>query len=139
MELSLKQNRIFVLGFVVVFLMTNCFGVCAGASDLDNKKDQIEAQMEHTKNEIRKLKLLEKIETNKLYKNQQKLEHTMHSLQKNKKQYSTAKSEVQSLQSKLDVLLAEHRRHLGYTSKRIVQIFKHKRNNYENLNKKCCF
>ena len=130
MKLSLKQNRIFVLGFVVVFLMTNCFGVCAGASDLDNKKDQIEAQMEHTKNEIRKLKLLEKIETNKLYKNQQKLEHTMHSLQKNKKQYSTAKSEVQSLQSKLDVLLAEHRRHLGYTSKRIVQIFKHKRNNY---------
>ena len=31
---------------------------------------------------------------------------------------------------KLEILLTEHRKHLSYTSKRINQIFKHKRNSY---------
>ncbi|MBQ7287116.1 MAG: peptidoglycan DD-metalloendopeptidase family protein, partial [Candidatus Gastranaerophilales bacterium] len=37
---------------------------------------------------------------------------------------------VRNLEKKLDSLLAQHKRHLTYTSKRIEQIFKHKRNNY---------
>ena len=94
------------------------------------KKDQIEMQMGQAKKEIRKLKLLEKIETNRLYKNQQKLEYTQHSLQRNKRQYIDAQSEVKNLERKLEAVLAEHRRHLVYISKRLEQIFKHKRSNY---------
>lgn len=123
------RNIAIIFSFLAI-LASNC-AFCATQDDkLDDKKSQIEAQMGHAKKEIKKLKLLEKIETNKLYKNQQKLEYTQHSLQKNKKQYSNAQSEVITLEKKLDVLLSEHRRHLSYTSKRIVQIFKHKRNSY---------
>lgn len=109
--------------------MANICVANANNSNLD-KKSSIEAQMGQAKKEIKKLKLLEKIETNKLYKNQQRLEYNQHSLQKNKKQYTNAKNEMITLERKLENLLVEHRKHLSYTSKRIVQMFKHKRNNY---------
>ena len=129
MELSLTKIRNIFIFSITFFVMSCSCALCTNVSQYE-KKTQIDAQMGHAKKEIKKLKLLEKIETNRLYKNQQKLEYTQYSLQKNKKEYSSAKNEVISLEKKLDVLLAEHRRHLQYTSKRIVQIFKHKRNNY---------
>ena len=129
MELSLTKIRNIFIFTIAIFVMSCSCALCTNVSQYE-KKTQIDAQMGHAKKEIKKLKLLEKIETNRLYKNQQKLEYTQYSLQKNKKEYSSAKNEVISLEKKLDVLLAEHRRHLQYTSKRIVQIFKHKRNNY---------
>ncbi len=127
-EILSKKHKIFFVLFFAICLFFNDSSVFA--DNLDNQKSQIEAQVGQARQEIKKLKLLEKIETNKLYKNQQKLEYTQHSLQRNKKQYSTAQTEVKNLESKLDTLLVEHRRHLAYTSKRIVQIFKHKRNSY---------
>ena len=77
----LKTVKLF---FVIALVLSNC-AVCFADDKLDNQKSQIEAQMGQAKKEIKKLKLLEKIETNRLYKNQQKLEHTQHNLQKNKK------------------------------------------------------
>ena len=129
MELSLLHTKKIFIFVITLFVMTGFVADFANESQYE-KKTQIDAQMGHAKKEIKKLKLLEKIETNRLYKNQQKLEYTQYSLQKNKKEYSSAKNEVESLEKKLDVLLAEHRKRLQYTSKRIVQIFKHKRNNY---------
>lgn len=128
--MSFNFRNIAIIFSFLAILSSNCALCVAQDNKLDDKKTQIEAQMGHAKKEIKKLKLLEKIETNRLYKNQQKLEYTQYSLQKNKKQYSNAQSEVITLEKKLDVLLTEHRRHLSYTSKRIVQIFKHKRNSY---------
>lgn len=106
--------------------------VCAENENtkISSQQEKIEVQRDQVKDKIKKLKLLEKIETNKLYKNQQKLEHTQHSLQKSKKEYANAKSEVETLEKKLDIVLREHRKHQAYTNKRIIQIFKHKRNNY---------
>lgn len=128
MLLFALKNKI-LCSLVALFLVMSPVVVWADDSDY-NKKQEIEAQMGQAKKEIKKLKLLEKIETNKLYKNQQRLEYNQHSLQKNKKQYTNAKNEMYSLERKLETLLVEHRKHLSYTSKRIVQIFKHKRNNY---------
>ena len=125
-----KQKRIFSLSCcLLIFCLTN---LAYGAHDtkLDIQKNQIEVQRGHAKKEIHKLKLLEKIETNRLYKNQQKLEYTQHSLETNQKKYVGAQNEVKSLERKLDTLLVQHKKHLSYTSKRIVQIYKHKRNNY---------
>ncbi|MBR1616884.1 peptidoglycan DD-metalloendopeptidase family protein [bacterium] len=93
-------------------------------------KKEIEAKSKQAKQQIHKLKLLEKIETNKLYKNQQKLEYTQYSLQKNQKEYTSKQNEYKNLQRKLDDLLYENREHLNYTQKRIVQIYKHKRVSY---------
>ncbi len=124
-----KNTKIFLAAFIFIACLSN-LNVVAAPEKLNDKKNQIEAQRGHVKKEIHKLKLLEKIETNRLYKNQQKLEYTQHSLKKNQRQYVDAKNEVQSLERKLDVLLVEHKRHQVYTSKRIVQIYKHKRNSY---------
>ncbi len=118
----------------IVFIILIAFSFCAhsvyAGQKLNEQKTTIEQKRGRAKKEIRKLKLLEKLETNRLYKNQQKLEYTQYSLQRNKKEYSNAKSEVQNLEKKLEVLLTEHKKHLNYTSKRIVQIYKHKRNSY---------
>lgn len=118
----------------IVFIILIAFSFCAhsvyAGQKLNEQKTTIEQKRGRAKREIHKLKLLEKLETNRLYKNQQKLEYTQYSLQRNKKEYSNAKSEVQNLEKKLEVLLTEHKKHLNYTSKRIVQIYKHKRNSY---------
>lgn len=117
--------------YLIILLFLNIV-LCSFADTpkLNATKNEIEAQRGQAKQQIHKLKLLEKIETNKLYKNQQKLEYTQHNLKKNQREYTNTKTEMQSLEKKLDVLLRENREHLVYTEKRIVQIFKHKRTNY---------
>lgn len=126
---SLIKNLAFIFCSCLIFSGVNSF--CnAEQPKLKEQKNQIEVQRGHAKKEIHKLKLLEKIETNRLYKNQQKLEYTQHNLQRNQQKYNNAQNEITHLKRKLDNLLVEHNRHLSYTSKRIVQIYKHKRNNY---------
>ncbi len=133
------KQRVFKKKHITSFFLCILLGlffaapVCAQnhqAPKLNDKRTQVEAQRSKAKKEIHKLKLLEKIETNKLYKNQQKLEYTQHSLQKNKREYVNAQNEVSNLEKKLEILLVENKRHQAYTSKRLIQIFKHKRNSY---------
>lgn len=112
------------------FVFFAASAIAAPTAKLNDQKSKIEQEHSKAKKEIHKLKLLEKIETNRLYKNQQKLEHTQHSLQRNQKEYKNAQNEVNNLERKLEVLLVENKRHQAYTSKRLVQIFKHKRNSY---------
>ena len=114
----------------IAYILCSFFVVSYAENTASAKKTDIETQMGQAKKEIKKLKLLEKIETNKLYKNQQRLEYNEHSLQRNKKQYNNTKNEMFNLEKKLETLLVNHRKHLSYTSKRIVQIYKHKRSNY---------
>lgn len=129
--LSKKKNILLALALLLVINFTASFSFAQEDDPkLKVKKSEIEAQRGHVKKEIHKLKLLEKIETNKLYKNQQKLEYAQHSLQKNKKEYIGAQNEVEQLEIKLDVLLADYKRHQAYTSNRLIQIYKHKRNSY---------
>ncbi len=124
----LKTKKLIIIFFVLIGLF---FGSGTFAEEkLNTKQSEIEAERGKVKKEIHKLKLLEKIETNKLYKNQQKLEYTQNSLQRNQKEYQGATLEVISLERKLDALLTEHKKHKAYTEKRIIQIFKHKRNKY---------
>lgn len=121
---------VFLTLFLVLFNTNYCCATAQNNPKLKDQRKQIEAKRTHAKKEIHKLKLLEKLETNKLYKNQQKLEYAQHSLQKNQKEYQNTQSEVKALEKKLDVLLVEYKRHQAYTSNRLVQIFKHKRNKY---------
>ncbi len=127
--IRLRKKLLYII-FIIVPVLLYCHCVYAETPKLNEKKSQIEQQRGHAKKEIHKLKLLEKIETNRLYKNQQKLEYTQHSLEKNKQRYAGTQNELASLEKRLDVLLVENRRHEAYTQKRLIQIFKHKRNNY---------
>lgn len=128
MNLNIKKT---VNIIAVLVLALNCAqGSFASPPKLNEQKNQIDQQRGQVKQQIHKLKLLERIETNKLYVNQQKLEHTQYSLQKNKQRYKGTQNELASLEKRLDVLLVENRKHEAYTKNRLIQIYKHKRNAY---------
>lgn len=68
----------------------------AGATSQQN----IEAKKRQTQAKIKHLKLLESIETNKLYKNQQKLENATTNLKQSKSEIATAQRELDSMEAK---------------------------------------
>ena len=94
------------------------------------KTKQVEQKRAVAKQQIHKLKLLEKIETNKLYKNQKILERTEQTLNQNKMQYKNAQDELLTLERKLQKLTYDFNALQNATNKRIVQIFKTKRKSY---------
>ncbi len=93
-------------------------------------KAQIEQQRVHAKKQINKLKLREKIESGRLYKNQKQLEKTQTNLSVNKAKYEDAKNELDRLKTELDKQIAEYNEHQANTNKRIVQIYKSRRSGY---------
>ncbi len=95
-----------------------------------NKAKQVEQKRAAAKQQIHKLKLLEKIETNKLYRNQKILERTEQTLSENKAQYQSAQEELASLEKRLEKLTYDFQELQNATNKRIVQIFKTKRKSY---------
>ena len=86
-----------VLIFLGIMLNTaTCCSVCAAhTQDLETKKKQTRAKINH-------LKWLESVETNKLYKNQQKLENANNDLQHSKTQIVSAQKELYGMQAQLD-------------------------------------
>lgn len=99
------------------------------AADSD-KAHQIINKRNQARKQIKKLKLLERIETNKLLKNQQNLEKTENTLTNNKAQYEKAKNDLERIQRELTAQLEEYNEYEKSTSKRIVQIYKSKRSGY---------
>lgn len=95
-----------------------------------NKAKQVEQKRAAAKQQIHKLRLLEKIETNKLYRNQKILERTEQTLSENKAQYQSAQEELASLEKRLEKLTYDFQELQNATNKRIVQIFKTKRKSY---------
>ena len=121
-----KIKRIFLISFLTLFISSGKGLVCFA----ENNKAQIEEQRIHAQDQIKKLKLLEKIETGKLYSNQRKLEKTENSLVSNKVQYEKAKDELDRLRIDLQRQISEYNSHQRATSKRIVQIYKSRRSGY---------
>ncbi len=109
-----------VLGILVLFaLILNTFACCAtfAASDLETKKKQTRAKINH-------LKWLESVETNKLYKNQQKLENATTSLQNSKTQILSAQKELNGMQAQLDRAAAEYNSLNSVLAMHIRKVFK---------------
>ena len=132
MKNCISKNCIKVFAFLFI-AFTIFQGLAVYAQNpvvLDADKSEIEAKRGQAKKQIHKLKLLEKIETNKLYRNQQKLENNQQNLRMSQKEYSNAESKVASLEKKLSALIEENKVHQQRMSIRLVQIFKHKKNNY---------
>ena len=82
------------LSFVVIFalLQESCYAT---------SQYRIETQRKQTKAKINHLRWLENLETNKLYKNQQKLEQTNTDLNTSKVNYSNAQNKLSQLQGDL--------------------------------------
>lgn len=95
-------------------------------SDIQQKKTQ-------TRKKINYLKWLENLETNKLYKNQQKLEATSSNLASSRQQFNSAQQKLSSLETNLSGAMADFSELDFQLRRRIRQIFKNQRKGFFEL------
>jgi len=119
-------TTIFAFLLLIATFMTVATPPCYAQSDLQAKRSQTRAKINH-------LKWLENLETNKLYKNQQKLETTSSNLVSSKKQFSSAQGQLSSLESNLSNALADFSDLDFQMRRRIRQIYKHQRTGFFEL------
>lgn len=89
--------------------------------------NDIESQKRQTRAKINRLKMLESLETNKLYKNQQKLENANTNLTNSKKQIRSTQRELEDLQAQLSVASAEYNRLNSILAAHVRNTYKTKR------------
>lgn len=109
-----------ILIFLGILLST--FACCSSfaATDLETQKKQTRAKINH-------LKWLESVETNKLYKNQQKLENATNTLHQSKSQIITAQKELDGMQGQLDKAAAEYNTLNNVLASHVRKVFKTQR------------
>ncbi len=108
---------------VVLILLIANIGLVANANQLRT----IQNKQRATHEKIRRLKVLEHLEKNKLYKNQQKLEQASNSLQYSQNQYASLNSQLQQMEKDLAVSIAEFNKANIDMRKRIRQVYKNQR------------
>lgn len=114
-----------LLAATVVFVVPqNC--QAATSVDLQKKQKQTRAKINH-------LKWLENLETNKLYKNQQKLEATTTDLVSSKRQLNSAQGRLDLLENQLSDSLIEFSELDFQVKRRIRQVFKNQRKGFFEL------
>ena len=90
-------------------------------------QNHIEKKRKETHAKVVRLKRLETIETNKLYKNQQRLENATKTLNSSKKQYASAETQLQEAERNLNETLSDYSAVEFQSKNRIRQIFKKQR------------
>ena len=115
----MKKILSILIFFGVVFSTFACCDSYA-VQDLETKKRQTRAKINH-------LKWLENVETNKLYKNQQKLENATNNLHQSKSQIITAQKELNGMQAQLDRASAEYNSLNYVLANHIRKVFKSQR------------
>lgn len=116
---SFKKILNFLIFLLILFSTYGCLSVCAETS--------LEIQKRETREKINRLKWLESLETNKLYKNQQKLENANSNLSYSKSQVAAAEKELVQMQSKLEKASIEYNNLNNILSRHIRTIFKKQR------------
>ena len=117
-------NRFFKK-FLIVFLALLIGNISSVANANQLKTIQHKQRVTHEK--IKRLKVLEHLEKNKLYKNQQKLEQASNSLQRSKNQYSNLETQLAQMERELNASVAEFNRANVDMRKRIRQVYKNQR------------
>ena len=105
-----------------------CQAPCSAVS-----RSEIQVKQKQTRAKINHLKWLENLETNKLYKNQQKLENTSTNLAVSRQQFSSAQTKLSSLESNLSNSLSEFSELDFQMRSRIREIFKNQRRGFFEL------
>lgn len=98
--MDLKKILNYLIFLVLILSVFTC-SISYAETDLEAKKRE-------TREQINRLKWLESVETNKLYKNQQKLENATNNLTTSKSKIVSAQKELSGLQGKLEVASAEY-------------------------------
>lgn len=120
-ELNVNLKKILnILIFLGILFNTILCCTSFAAQDLETKKKK-------TREKINHLKWLESLETNKLYKNQQKLENATSSLQQSKTQIISAQKELNGMQAQLDKAAADYNNLNSVLAAHIRKVFKSQR------------
>ncbi len=95
----------------------------ASADQLKNIQQKQRAAHE----KVRHFKALEKLEKNKLYKNQQRLEQASTNLHRSQNQYTSLEQRLAQMERELSVSVAEYNKVNTQMHNRIRQVYKHQR------------
>lgn len=117
-----KSFLLHALKALIIFVIIFSFSQSAYCS-----QNHIEKKRKETHAKVVRLKRLETIETNKLYKNQQRLENAQKKLTTTKKEYKDAELQLSDAQKNLDKTLQEYSSTEFQSRNRIRQIFKKQR------------
>lgn len=110
--------------FIAILAMFICFVAIAPQSAFANN---IEQKKQETREKIRKIQVLEGLERNKLYKNQQKLENTHSTLANSQARYNKLQSKLNSMESELTQSQTAFNAADALLKNRIRQVFKSQR------------
>ena len=120
MGISKFIKKLFI---VFIALLIGNIGLLADANQL--KTIQHKQKVTHEK--IKRLKVLEHLEKNKLYKNQQRLEQASSTLQYSKNQYSSLEAQLAQMEKDLNASVVEFNKANVDMRKRIRQVYKNQR------------
>ena len=123
-NLAYKKTN-YIVNAIKVFLIFVLF--ISFAQQAMCNQNHIEKKRRETHAKVVRLKRLESIETNKLYRNQQRLENAQKSLTSTKKQYKDAETQLSEAEKKLNATMQEYSVTEFQSKNRIRQIFKKQR------------
>ena len=115
----MKPKKILIILIFFAVFFNTCCSIDA-VQDLETKKKQTRAKINH-------LQWLERLETNKLYKNQQKLENAANTLQQSKSEIISVQKELNGMQEQLDRAAAEYTKLNNILATHIRKVFKTQR------------
>ncbi len=107
---------------IAVGILCNSYMICKAYAAQD-----IEAQKQHLQKQIKRTRLLENAETNKLYKNQQKLENARITLRESESKIITAQKELDGMQADLNRASVEYNNLNTVLASHIRKVFKSQR------------
>ena len=106
--------------FIIILLIYFAPSALCNQSHIEKKRKETHAK-------VVRLKRLETIETNKLYRNQQRLENAQKNLKNSKKQYQNAEEQLSEAERNLSAPLQDYSTAEFQSKNRIRQIFKKQR------------
>lgn len=120
MNLTKTFQNLFITILMVLICIATVTPQQACATSLDQKKRQ-------TREKIKRIQLLEGLEKNKLYKNQQKLENTHSTLENSKARYNALQNKLNRMEIELSKTQTDFNNSDAQLKNRIRQVFKTQR------------
>lgn len=116
-------RKLFTTFLFIGILSISCSSLSSDAAT----QAEIEAKRRQTQEKINRLKWLEGVETNKLYKNQQKLENATSTLKQSQNQVIDVQRELDSMQADLDKASREYNSLNSVLAEHIRKVYKTQR------------
>ena len=129
LETTRKQanDKALAKRLIAGFFAAVCFVFFTGIFTPSEAAFSLERRHKETKDKIRRIKWLESIESNKLYRSQRRLEQNESYLQSSKIRYTSAQMRLGRLESEYNKAQREYNKSVEQSSQRIRSIYKQQR------------